>query len=317
MRETITKLLILTLSFFLQVLWRIDPEAEKSALAILAKRMPPSSRRVKGLDGEAEKSALAILAKRITPSSLYMESLHALGILNYTNADVTGERHFLTWYLRQIPTPIVFDVGANKGGYSKLVLKLSPEAIVHAFEPNPITFEILSEVGAPGLYLHHVALGEEPGLITLFDYEGQDASEHASVYRDVFEFIHKKAATAHNVKCETIDNITETLNIDRIDLLKIDTEGHELAVLKGAKSLIDSGRISAIQFEFNEMNVISRTFFRDYVELLPTYRFFRLLPDGLLPLATYRPIDCEIFAFQNILCLHKKFSSILTDVILS
>lgn len=86
-------------------------------------------------------------------------------------------------------------------------------------------------------------------------------------------------------------------------MLKIDTEGHELNVLKGARLTIAKGMVDVIQIEFNEMNVISRTFFKDIIDILPGYDFYRLLPDGLLPLGAYKILDFEIFAFQNIVAL--------------
>jgi hypothetical protein len=87
-----------------------------------------------------------------------------------------------------------------------------------------------------------------------------------------------------------------------IDFLKIDTEGHELAVLKGAKNLIAQQKIQLIQFEFNEMNVVSRTYMRDFVELLSNYQLHRVVPDGYFPLNNCVQ-DIEIFGFQNILAI--------------
>jgi hypothetical protein len=94
-------------------------------------------------------------------------------------------------------------------------------------------------------------------------------------------------------------------SIDYIDLLKIDTEGNEMKVLLGLKDFLAKGKVGAIHFEFNEMNVISRVFFKDYFDLLSNYNFYRLLPNGMLPIERYNPIDCEIFAYQNIVGIKK------------
>ena len=63
----------------------------------------------------------------------------------------------------------------------------------------------------------------------------------------------------------------------------------------------------AIQFEFNEMNIESRVFMKDFFNILPEYDFFRLLPDGYIPLGninTYRnPLTLELFAMQNIVAI--------------
>ena len=97
--------------------------------------------------------------------------------------------------------------------------------------------------------------------------------------------------------------------IDRISLLKIDTEGTEYDVLMGGKETLKQGKIDIIQFEFNEMNVYSRTFMKDFVEILPKYEFFRLMPYGLYPMGEYRPSTWEIFAFQNIAAIRKDIVS--------
>jgi hypothetical protein len=75
-------------------------------------------------------------------------------------------------------------------------------------------------------------------------------------------------------------------------------------VLHGAEGLLKTGRIKIIQFEFNEMNLVSRVFMRDFVELLQDYKFFRLLPSGMLSLS-YTPLTSELFAYQNIIAISR------------
>ena len=74
---------------------------------------------------------------------------------------------------------------------------------------------------------------------------------------------------------------------------------------KGAQKLLAGKSIRLIQFEFNEMNVISRNYMRDFLELLSNYQLHRLLPDGLLPLNNC-VLDTELFGFQNILAIQMK-----------
>jgi hypothetical protein len=54
------------------------------------------------------------------------------------------------------------------------------------------------------------------------------------------------------------------------------------------------------------MNVSSRTYFRDFWNLLPNYNFYRLLPDGMVKIERYSPVFCEIFAYQNIVAILKQ-----------
>ena len=86
-------------------------------------------------------------------------------------------------------------------------------------------------------------------------------------------------------------------------MLKIDTEGNELNTLKGLGNWISNGKIKAIHFEFNEMNVISRVFFKDFWDILPNYNFNRMVQDCLVPIKQYNQVRC---AFQNIVALIKE-----------
>jgi hypothetical protein len=85
--------------------------------------------------------------------------------------------------------------------------------------------------------------------------------------------------------------------------MKIDTEGHEYAVLQGSQELLQRGAFRLIQFEFNQMNVMSRVFLKDFYDLLGEgYVFFRLSEHELIPLEGYNTRN-EIFIFQNIIAV--------------
>jgi len=236
----------------------------------------------------------------------YYHGLRTVGVLNYENPVISGEHHFLTHFLKQFPAAVVFDVGANIGEYSKMVREHAPQAVIHAFEPHPASFAALQRAASTtGIIPHQIALGDTQGEIELFDYADEAGSQHASVFRQVIEEVHRRPAESCKVRMETLDAITAELGISRIGLLKIDTEGNDLAVLKGARKLLDAGAIDVIQFEFNSMNVISRVFMRDFFALLPGYRLHRLLPDDAIEFHDYDPVFMEVFAFQNIVCIRR------------
>jgi FkbM family methyltransferase len=241
---------------------------------------------------------------------LHQVSLRGIGILNYKNDVISGEQNFLRKLLHKVPRPIVFDVGANVGSYTSAVLAENPDAQIFAFEPHPATFAKMSaNLISSNAQLFNVACGKESGEMILYDYSTA-GSEHASLYQEVIEQLHHQDARAHTIRIIDLDTFVEDHKIQRIDLLKIDTEGHELAVLEGAHRLLKARQISAIQFEFNEMNVISRTFFRDFYSALPEYRLYRMVRDGLIPISEYSSGLCEIFLFQNIVALLNKDANV-------
>lgn len=242
-------------------------------------------------------------------SFVYWCSLRGLGIMNYENDRVSGEEFLLRRVLAGRTAPVVLDVGANEGRYARSVCRASPDARVYAFEPHPATYRKLvaamAQVDAAGFRPVNAAVGMHGGSVELYDYRDEDGSSHASVHRDVIEGIHGAESVAHRVPMLSLDDFAAEQGLGRIDLLKIDTEGNEFAALRGFRQHIDRGLVDVIQFEFNEMNVVTRVFFKDFWDFLQGYELYRLLPKGLARIEQYAPATCEIFAFQNIVAFRK------------
>ena len=237
---------------------------------------------------------------------LYHLSLNGMGILNWENSKISGEDIFLRRYLKGKTIKIIFDIGANEGSYSKKIMELNLNAELYAFEPHPKTFKKLQKIADEFSFkAFNVGVGDKSETLKIYDYKEKDGSTHASIYKDVIEKIHKSEFIEHKINLIKIDDFCKKLNITKINLLKIDAEGNELNILMGATELIKNNKIDVIHFEFNEMNVYSRVFFRDFYELLVNYNFYRMLQDGLIFLGDYNPIYQEIFAYQNIVAIRK------------
>lgn len=232
------------------------------------------------------------------------------GILNYDNDKVSGEYFLISEVLPKYfainEKVVFFDVGANIGEYSKdIALKFS-NSLVYSFEPNYNTYNILKKNAEAfkTIIPFNLGLSDVKKETEIFTYSNDLNSQHASLYKDVFnELHHDENIASVKIELESIDNFCKNNNIDFIDFLKVDTEGHELDVLKGGSEMIKKGGIKIIQFEFNEMNIISRVFLRDFYHILKDYRIYRLSEKRLIPMFKYDSIN-EIFKFQNILAIH-------------
>lgn len=238
---------------------------------------------------------------------LYLLSIRGIGILNYKNDHLSGERHFINSLKKRYNSNevYVFDVGANQGDYSLAIREIFPNAEIHSFEPHPKTFIDLKECARKNnFFAYNFGIGECNAKLKLYDYAGNEesGSQHASIFRDVIESIHKGSSQSFDVDIITLDAFVKEHRIKLINLLKIDTEGNELNVLKGASECLKNNIIDIIHIEFNEMNIVSRVYMKDFFDLLYNFKFYRMLSDGLVPL-TYNPLTCEIFAYQNIVAV--------------
>jgi FkbM family methyltransferase len=233
--------------------------------------------------------------------------LRGLGMLNCESLAISGEKYFLDKLVSGLKLRTVLDVGGNKGEYARMIRELCPDAKICSFEPHPMTYGLLSEVARNYQFdAYNFGLGGMEGTLELHDYALQNGSPFATVHGAALDNEQAGLVVKHEVQIRTLDDFVAEQQIDSIDLLKIDTEGNEYAVLVGGRKTLAAGRIKVIQFEFNEMNIYSRVFFKDFHELLAKdYALYRLLPGELLSLQRYTPMMCEIFVFQNIVAVRK------------
>lgn len=205
---------------------------------------------------------------------------------------------------------VVFDVGANVGHYSIDLRNRFPQSEIHCFEPIEKTFSILKEnTKHLGLIYNNIGLSSKDEVFDLYIGSNDDDSAMATAYPDAITQIFNFIGTPNQkIQCtfKTVDDYCETSQIKSIDFLKIDVEGHELNVLKGAKRMLDEGLIKIIQFEFNEFNIISKSFINDFYNLLPKYSFYRVMPNSTLKEMGPYNSNLEIFRYQNIIAINNQ-----------
>lgn len=152
-----------------------------------------------------------------------------------------------------IPIRVFFDIGAHTGGTAFEVLRNFPDAKIFGFEPHPTTFSALnSKLRDPRFAAFNIALSDKSGSAQFFDY-GHLATCNSLVGDNQFAVRSKNPSKVLEVECQTLDAFCDTHRIEKIDVLKIDTEGHDLSVLRGAEQTLAARGVSFIYIEFNSM----------------------------------------------------------------
>ncbi|MFN8528520.1 MAG: FkbM family methyltransferase [Anaerolineae bacterium] len=148
------------------------------------------------------------------------------------------------------PNPaIIFDVGGNVGQTATRFHTEFPDAKIHSFEPFPAAFQTLSNTARGlGTEAHPFALSDEIGTKTLYLSRLSVLNSLLPPAKERENFFDSRVLT---VQTNTVDAFCQQHAIEQIDLLKIDVQGHELAVLKGAEGLLESRQINLIYCEIN------------------------------------------------------------------
>jgi FkbM family methyltransferase len=200
---------------------------------------------------------------------------------------------------------LVIDVGGNIGQYALAVRSRAPEADVHVFEPSATNVALLAATfaGDEKVTVVPIALSDRAGVSKLFaDHPG---SGLGSLTRRRLHHFDVEMNHFEDVELMTLDHYwSGVLGGRTIDLLKIDVEGHELAVLRGAQRALE--KTSVIQLEFGGCNIDTRTFFQDlYYYLTPLgFRIFRITPIGVESIQSYTE-DCECFKTTNFIAVRQ------------
>ena len=141
----------------------------------------------------------------------------------------------------------LFDIGANIGQTAWAMLDAFPSADIYSFEPSPGTFETLKRTfaGESRVHVERLAMGERLG--TLPFHVTAEHSVNDSLLRPNWE----AGASVVEVPVETVTTYCASKGIASVDLLKIDTQGFDLHVLRGARQMLDEKRIRLFTCEVN------------------------------------------------------------------
>ena len=189
---------------------------------------------------------------------------------------------------------IVFDIGCFRGNFTKNFIKnekkLGIESTFFLFDPNPNTKDYLKPIlqnekikyfnlaldnsnSQKKFYLNKFFEPSGSSLNTTFR-DDKKWKNSRKIFMQIFQPFKKiEDFSEISVQTQTLDNFCLEKKINNIDVLKIDTEGNELNVLKGAKKLLEQNKINAIYTEISETKKRFLEKENSVIDFLNSYNF--------------------------------------------
>ena len=211
-----------------------------------------------------------------------------------------GELRFMRQILGSCYT--VFDVGANVGKWTELALGINPTLNMHCFEPSQETFQrLLKRAFPPNVMCNNFGLGsalEQKTLYVFADEAGTNSLYKRQGLEDGWGLAPQQRT--ETIWLDTIDHYCQEHGITNIDFLKVDVEGHELEVFRGASDMLSESQIKVIQFEYGGCNIDARVLLKDIFDFLRpfAYEFYKIYPYKLRLVEHYDQ-RLENFQYQN------------------
>lgn len=210
------------------------------------------------------------------------------------------------------PGKVFLDVGAHVGQYTLVASqRVGDDGQVHSFEPDPNTFRWLAgnvrRNYLQNVHLNQAALSDEPGTKHFYFATPQDIGSN-SLSRPSND-----SGRSCEVTCTTVDDYLAKKRVETVDVIKVDIEGAEYPMLKGAQRLLSRPDKPVIIAEFEEAR--QRAFGNSCAELAELlsshgYHLFRL---DVAPLETYVPRANDAPSF-NILAVPPHKAALLADL---
>ncbi len=211
---------------------------------------------------------------------------------------------FIIWIKRlALPSAtVVVDVGANHGDFANAASTCFPEADVILVEPLPkmqLSLEQAIRGRRKRWRLLPCALGSERGRLPLFVDERDDNIGSLTGFSGEYLETNPEARLTKEMPCEvrTLDDVAAEMGIGRIDLLKIDVEGFEFEVMKGARQML--GKTEAIIVEVSLVRrAEASTALVEMLDLLTKHGFqiVNIIPSLHDPHEPWRPREFNILA---------------------
>jgi FkbM family methyltransferase len=196
-------------------------------------------------------------------------------------------------YLLNLNLKVAFDIGAYEGETLEYLLKIKSIDKIYSFEPQILSYnKMIKKYDFNNrIILNNLALSNNSEdkvffINTLTSTSSFSHLDDNSLWLKIKNIILNEKNSIKNsiiLKTSTIDSYVNENDIDKIDLLKIDTEGHEFQVLMGAKKTINENKIGYILIEIHSSKMY-KNYSKSKIEEFLKKNNFTLLKSFKFPL---------------------------------
>lgn len=194
---------------------------------------------------------------------------------NYINFDETYCKYFNT-----NNELVIFDIGSDTGQSVERFRKIFPNSIIHCFEPSFESFKILKNSNYSNVILNNTGLSYKEHSAIFYEFINNNEISSFNKISNKSQFPPNLDTTnliKSDKKMTSIDLYVEKTNLTNIDICKIDTQGFEVNVLKGATKTIKKNIIKFIEVEISASNLYENDFNFEIIFKILHENSFRLI----------------------------------------
>jgi FkbM family methyltransferase len=177
-------------------------------------------------------------------------------------------------WIKRMNIKTVLDVGSHQGEFASELHQILPEAKFYCFEPLRSNFiELQSNLNFSNFKLFNLAIGDCPGNLEMYHNNFSPSSsilKCSELHKETFPF--SAVEQLEKIEINTLDEIFKDIELEDDILLKIDVQGYENKVLKGAENILSLVKVVIVETSFRELYE-GQVLFADIYEFLSKQGF--------------------------------------------
>lgn len=200
----------------------------------------------------------------INSKSLRKIWLKIVSVLIWTNERIFFYPKLKKFYKNKFYTDlIIFDIGANSGQSVKFFSSIFNKAKIYAFEASPTTYKFLTKYNSSLIKTFNIGISDKTNRLIFYECVLGEVSsfEKPDISSSYFRMKSKILLTRPenmfnevNIEVMSLDSFIAKEDLPKIDILKIDVEGHEFKVLLGSENTLRNKKVRYVQLEVHNDN---------------------------------------------------------------